>query len=187
MFATDILFDRTLTSDATNILIVGGGEVGCETAHMLAYECGKSVTVVEQSVYFMQDTCTANRGYLIHYLEQKGVTLWNCSRINKIRDGLIEVTRNISPCVPPPYAVWQPVLPKNIRNPLARELRIEEQTVTVPADLIVFATGLKPHDALYRQCVEAKVAPDIRNIGDSFEVGRIFDATKAGYAVGSSL
>jgi len=31
------------------------------------------------------------------------------------------------------------------------------------------------------------VATEILNIGDSFSVGRIFEATKAGYAVGRML
>ena len=187
VLATDLLTAPSLAKEARNIVIVGGGDVGCETAHMLAYEHGKKVTVLEISPYFMRASCTANRGYLIHYLERKGVALWNSSRIDRIEGDVVTVTRNVSPTVPSPYAVWEPVLPENVRNPFGRAIKLEERTIELAADLIVLATGLKPNDALYRACVETRVAPEIHNIGDSFGIGRIFDATKAAYAVGSSL
>ena len=187
VLATDLLVAPSLADGATNIVIVGGGDVGCETAHMLAYEYGKNVTVLEISAYLMQASCTANRGYLIHYLERKGVALWNCSRIERIGDGVVEVTRNLSRTVPSPYSVWEPLLPENVQNPFAREIEVEERKVELAADLVVFATGLKSNDALYLACVKARVAPEIHNIGDSFRIGRIFDASKAAYAVGSSL
>lgn len=38
---------------ANNIVIVGGGVVGCETAHWLANEYGKNVTVLEMLPHFM--------------------------------------------------------------------------------------------------------------------------------------
>ena len=53
--------------------------------------------------------------------------------------------------------------------------------------MVVFATGLAPRSDLYRTCIEQHAAHDIRNIGDAFRVGRIFDATKAAHAVASSL
>ncbi len=185
--ATDLLLAPSLAVSARDVVIVGGGDVGCETAHMLAYEHGKKVTVIEISPWLMRSSGTANRGYLIHYLERKGVELWNCARIERIEDGAIVVTRNVSRTVPSPVAVWDPVLPENVKNPFAREIKVREKTFELPADLVVFATGLEPDRALYHRCVEARVAPELHNIGDSFQVGRIFDATKAGYAVGSSI
>ncbi len=187
VLATDLLMTPSLAERAKTVLVVGGGDVGCETAHMLAYELGKTVTVVEMSPFFMQASCAANRGYLIHYLERRGVALWNCSRIGKVGSGMAEVTRNLSPTVPSPYAVWEPILPRNVRNPFARAIQVEEKTVELAIDLVVFAIGLKPNDALYRACREQRIAPEIHNIGDSFRTGRILDATKAGYALGCSL
>jgi len=40
---------------------------------LLAGEHGKQVTVIEMLPYFMEQACTANRGYLLHYLATKGV------------------------------------------------------------------------------------------------------------------
>ena len=59
--------------------------------------------------------------------------------------------------------------------------------MTLAADLVVLATGLCPDDRLCEECLRRRVAPEVRNIGDSFQVGRIFEATKAGYAVGATL
>jgi len=187
VFATDLLLTPSLADGCREIAIVGGGDVGCETAHMLAAEYHKNVTVIEASPHFMQASCTANRGYLIHYLERQGVVLWNASRIARVDDGVVEVVRNVSRSVPSPYAVWQPLLPENVRNPFARDIDVEDRPVLLATDLVVFATGLQSNDTLYRTCVAKRVAPEIHNIGDAFRVGRIFDATKAGYAIGLAV
>ena len=79
------------------------------------------------------------------------------------------------------------MLPENVRNPFARAIDFEEKRVSLVADLVVFATGLEPNDMFWRGCVAARVAPEIHNIGDSFRVGRIFDAAKAAYAIGSAI
>jgi predicted NAD/FAD-dependent oxidoreductase len=59
--------------------------------------------------------------------------------------------------------------------------------LTLEADLVVLATGLRSDDSLYQACLRAHVAPEIHAIGDAFAPGRILEATKAGYAVGRSL
>ena len=137
--------------------------------------------------HFLAASCTANRGYLIHYLEEKGVQLWNCTHLARIAAEEVVAVRNVSPTVPSPYATWTVVLPENVVNPLARPIRVQEETVTVPADLVVVAVGLEPDGALYEECVRARVAPEIFNIGDSFAPGGILEATRAGDALGRAL
>ena len=185
--AVDLLSNPALAEEADRVGVVGGGDVGCEVAYFLACERGKSVTVIEMLPYFMQTSCTANRGYLIHYLEKAGVELWNCTRLQRVGEGDVTVVRNLSLTVPSPYVTWTPVLPENVKNPLARPIRVQEQEVTLQADLVVLATGLEADDALYKACVRERVSPEIYCIGDAFSPGRIFEATKAGYAVGRSL
>ena len=34
--------------------------------------------------------------------------------------------RNVSPTVPDPYVTWHPILPENVENPLAPNLKVEE-------------------------------------------------------------
>jgi 2-enoate reductase len=185
--ATGLFRNPARASEAERIVVLGGGEVGCEAAYFLAYELGKQVVVVEMLPYLMKDACTANRGYLIHYLEQHGVRLMNCARVIRIGPGNVTVTRNVSPTVPDPYVTWQVVLPENIKNPLARPIKEQLNDILLPADLVILATGYRPDDALHDACVRAQAAPEIHNIGDAFAPGNIFAATKAGYAVGRTL
>ncbi|HSR35022.1 MAG TPA: FAD-dependent oxidoreductase, partial [Anaerolineae bacterium] len=185
--AVDLLREPSRADGVVRVVVVGGGDVGCETAHYLATEVGKQVTVVEMLPYFMKESCTANRGYLIHYLEAEGVDLWNCARLQRVEPGAVVVARNVSSSVPSPYVTWAPVLPENVPNPLARPLKVDEQECTLEADLVVLAAGLEPDDALYEACLEVQAAPEIYNVGDSFSPATIAEAVKAGHAIGTAL
>jgi len=185
--AIDLLRDPARANGAARVLIVGGGSVGCEVAHWLAYEHAKRVTVIELLPAFMKGVCTATRGPLLHALEAKGVRLLNCTRLKSIQKKSVTVTRNVSKTVPDPYVTWAPLLPENFKNPLARPIKVEEQDLSLDADLVVLATGVLPDDGLYAACVARHVAPEIRAIGDAFSVGRVWEAVKAGYAVGCSV
>jgi 2-enoate reductase len=185
--AVDLLGRPLLATGAEHVVIVGGGEVGCETAYLLAGEQGKQVTVIEMLPHFMQEACTANRGYLIHYLTKKGVTLLNCARLDRIEEREVIIVRNTSPTVPGPAVTWSPVLPSNVKNPLARPIKVREERLALPADLVVLAVGLKPDDTLYTACLEAHAVAEMYHIGDAFSPGRILEATRSGYAVGRQL
>jgi 2-enoate reductase len=189
--AADLLEDPALAQDAQRVVIVGGGDVGCEVAHFLACEQagpeGRRVTVVEMLPHFMKDSCTANRGYLIHYLEKAGVELWNCTRLLRAEPEGVVVARNLSRTVPSPYVTWQPVLPENVKNPLARPIRVEEQEVRLDADLVVLATGMVPDTGLYEACLREQVAPEVHLIGDALAPATVAEAVKAGDAIGRLL
>ena len=185
--AVDLMLRPELAAKAEKVVIVGGGSVGCETAYMLAYEMGKQVTVVEMLPNIMKGVCTANRGHLIHHLERRDGQFLNCSTLRSIGPSSVKLIRNVSPTVPDPYNTWSPLLPENVKNPLARKIKLQEQEMEIEADLVVLAVGLRPDDRLYQECVREQVAPRIYNIGDSFCVGRVFEAVKAGYAAGRSL
>ena len=185
--AVDFLRDPALAGEAQRPVVIGGGSLGCEVAYMLAYEMGKKATVVEMLPYFMKDACTANRGQLIHYLEKAGVRLMNCTSLVKIGQGSVTVARNVSRSVPDPYNTWSAVLPENIPNPLAGKIAVENKEIEMETDLVILAIGLKQDDSLYEACLRERIAPEIHNIGDSFSIGGVFEATKAGYAVGSTI
>jgi 2-enoate reductase len=185
--AVDFLRNPALAGEAQRPVVIGGGSLGCEVAYMLAYEMGKKATIIEMLPYLMKDACTANRGQLIHYLEKAGVKLMNCTSLVKIGQGSVIVAQNVSRSVPDPYNTWSAVLPENIPNPLARKIAVENKEIELETDLVILAIGLKQDDSLYEVCLRGRIAPEIHNIGDSFSIGGVFEATKAGYAVGSTI
>jgi 2-enoate reductase len=182
--AAEVLMGSEKAAQAQNIVVVGGGVIGCESAHFLAVEMGKRVTVIEILPEIMKGVCTANRGHLIRMLEKAGVKLLNCTRLVEIQPGKVLVERNVSRTVPDPYNTWSPLLPENISNPLARPLRTEIRVFTIDADLVVLASSLQPDQELYNACLQGRSAAQIYQIGDAFEIKGVFEAVKAGFAVG---
>jgi 2-enoate reductase len=186
--AVDFLKDPAPAEEAERVVVVGGGDVGCEIAYMLAYEKDKrDVTVIEMLPYFMKGSCTANRGFIIHHLELADIKLMNCTRLNKVVEGGVEILRNRSKTVPDPFVTWEPIIPETVENPFSKKVEVEEERVTLPADLVVLAVGARPNDTLYYECVRQRLAAEIHNIGDSMNPAMVLEATKAGYALGTSL
>ncbi len=183
VYAVDVLNDPSLVKDAKKIVVIGGGVVGAETAYFLAYELNKKVSVVEMDKYIMNHACTANRGHIIHYLEEKGVDLLNCAVLKKIEDGVVTVSQNTNKNVPNPYNTWSPILPENVVNPLDMLKPIKDEYVekTIEADMVVMAAGVRSDNDLYFDCVKDRVAPEIRNIGDSFKGAKVFEAVRSAY------
>ena len=185
--ATALLENPELMGDAEKIVVAGGGVVGCETAYWLTYEHSKKVSVVEMLPNFMEGVCTANRGHLLHYMEKAGVELYNCSRVTSFEPGKVNIQRNVSKGVPNPYNTWQPLLPENIPNPLAKKPGPETQDVALDADLVVLAMGGRPDDALYYEALSENTAPEMFNIGDSFAGGKVLEATRAAFRLAREI
>jgi 2-enoate reductase len=185
--SVDLLNDPTLAEGAKEIVVVGGGIIACECGLFLRLELGKKVTLVEILPHFMEGVCTANRAHLIRMLEQSGVDLLNCARLTRIEADQVMVMRNFSSTVPDPYNTWNPLLPENVINPLARPIREKYQQQTLKADLVVLATGLVPDRSLYETCQRELTNTELYCIGDAFQVGRVFEAVKAGYAIGRTV
>lgn len=183
----EVLKDLSRLEKANNIVIIGGGDSGCELAYYLKYELGKNVTIVEMAPTLMTHSCTANRGHILHYLDKGGVVCYNCSTVQAINEDSVEIIVNSSKTVPNPYNTWEPVLPENIHNPLAKKIKSLPKAVTVEADLVVIAAGTAANNELYRKCVEQRVAPLIYNIGDSNAPGKVFTAVKSAFNVAKNI
>jgi 2-enoate reductase len=185
--ATELLENPELLGDAKKVVIIGGGVVGCETAYWLSFEKNMDVTVVEMLPYLMDGACTANRGHLIYYMKKNGVKLINMAMVKGFENSKVKISRNTHKNVPNPYNTWQPILPKNIENPLAPKVKDEYQEEFLDADLVVFAMGGRPDDSLYFALQEAHASPEIYNIGDSFAAGRVLEANRAAYNLAVKL
>lgn len=181
ILGTELLEHPEKAEGAENIVIVGGGVVGCETAHWLANEYGKNVTVLEMLPHFMMGVCTANRGHLLHYLEKAGVQLFNCTKVKALAKGGVYVEQNQSSTVPDPYNTWQPLLPPNIPNPMEKTIREEIVEKKIPADLIVLAMGGKADETFFFEAGEEHLAKEMYNIGDSSRAGRVLEAVRGAY------
>jgi len=189
VFATDVLNNPKLVKDAQNIVVIGGGVVGTETAYFLKYELDKDVKVVEMGKYIMNGACTANRGHIIHYLEEAGVELLNCTKLVSIDGHRVNVLQNTHKNVPDPYVTWHPILPENVVNPLDIFTKIGEdyKERTLFSDMVVLATGVVPAPMLYYDCVKLHAAKEIYNIGDSFKGARVFEAVRSAYRCAVNL
>ncbi len=185
--ATELLENPELLGEAKKVVIIGGGVVGCETAYWLSFEKNMDVTVVEMLPYIMDGACTANRGHLIYYMKKNGVKLINMAMVKGFENSKVKISRNTHKNVPNPYNTWQPILPKNIENPLAPKVKDEYQEEFLAADLVVFAMGGRPDDSLYFALQEAHASPEIYNIGDSFAAGRVLEANRTAYNLAVKL
>jgi 2-enoate reductase len=188
-FAIDVLKNPELAKDAKNIVVMGGGVVGTETAYYLKYELDKNVSVVEMDKYFMNHACTANRGHLLHYLEEAGVKLYNCTKVTAIKDGKVMVEQNVHKRVPNPYLTWAPILPESVINPMdkLKPLKYVPKAMELDADLVVLAAGVCSCNELYFECVKNNVASEIYNVGDSLKGARVFEAVRAAYRKSRSI
>ncbi|MDO5016208.1 MAG: FAD-dependent oxidoreductase [Eubacteriales bacterium] len=176
-----------LAEGKKNIVIVGAGSIGMELALGLSDDPERKVTLVEAGPYAMQNVCTANRGYLLHYLQEKGGQLYNCSQALGYKNGEFRFKQNVSKTVPDPWVTWTPVLADNVNNPFRTPLREEWQERSIPCDLCIVAVGSKADDQLYKDLVTNYCAPEVRKLGDADRPATIRQAIHAGYRLGISL
>jgi len=184
---TEFLKNPSIAEAASDIAVIGGSDVGAEIAYMLSCELDKNVTIVELMPHLMKKSCTSNRGYMLHHLEKAGVRIMNCTSLKKINTDSVVLEQNTSNSVPDPYVTWKPVLPDNVVNPFQKAIDRRMEVVEIKAELVIICIGSGPENKLYSECVSNRTAPEIHCIGDSFTVGRVLEAVKAGYALGVNI
>ena len=189
LLGVDVLKNPKLVEDAQDVVVIGGGVVGAETAYYLTYELGKKVKVVEMDKYIMNHACTANRGHIIHYLEQAGAELLNMTTLKEVKPGKVIVMQNKNKNVPNPYVTWTPILPENVENPMDKLRPIKSEYVEreLKADKVVVAAGNKSANELYLECVKEHAAGEVYNIGDSWKSARVFEAVRGAYRKARSI
>lgn len=190
--ATRLLREPELLGQARSVTVIGGGAVGCEVAQWLAVERSVSqVSVVEMLPHMIQGACTANRGHLLHALAGHGVRLLNMTRVERAEQtlggALLHVSRNRHKNVPDPYVSWTPILPENVVNPLAPKVGDDWHGEVIASDLVVIACGGQADDSLFYELQQTHAAPELRNIGDGFAPGRVLEAVRAAYRLGTTI
>ena len=186
--AVDVLENPKLVKDAGRIVVIGGGVVGCETAYYINTELNKKdVSIIEMDPLIMNRTCTANRGYMLKYMNDAGINIYNCTRLAEFLPDGVKIIRNRSKTVPNPFVMWSPILPENVLNPLAPKIKEDIVEETIRADLTILAAGGVPDESLFLEMQKELKDKEVYNIGDSFKGGKVFEATKSGYALGLNL
>lgn len=190
--ATRLLREPELLGQARSVTVIGGGAVGCEVAQWLAVERNVSqVSVVEMLPHMMQGACTANRGHLLHALAGHDVRLLNMTRVERAEQtlggSLLHVSRNRHKNVPDPYVSWTPILPENVVNPLAPKVGDDWHEEVIASDLVVIACGGQADDSLFYELQQSHAVPELRNIGDGFAPGRVLEAVRAAYRLGTTI
>jgi 2,4-dienoyl-CoA reductase-like NADH-dependent reductase (Old Yellow Enzyme family)/thioredoxin reductase len=87
--AQDVLSGKVKAGQ--NVVIIGGGMVGCETGHYLA-EQGKTVAIIEILKKMASDMLFMTRRRLMDALRTKKVALLTSATCEEIREGSVQVT-----------------------------------------------------------------------------------------------
>jgi len=87
--AQDVLSGKARAGQ--NVVIIGGGMVGCETGHYLA-EQGKTVTIIEILKRMASDMFFMARRRLMDGLRSKKVTMLASATCEEIKEGSVQVT-----------------------------------------------------------------------------------------------
>jgi pyruvate/2-oxoglutarate dehydrogenase complex dihydrolipoamide dehydrogenase (E3) component len=158
--AWDVLAGKAATA-ARNVVILGGGLVGCETADFLA-ETGDNpvvgrtaVTIVEMLENVALDMASEARYLLMQRLHAKGVKILTSAKVKEILDDGVLFVRDGQE--------------ESIHN----------------VDSIILALGARAVDSLSEK-IKGKVA-EVYVIGDAKEPRKVLEATAEGAEIGRKI
>lgn len=155
VLATDVLMGEKEVGQ--EVLIIGGGLVGCEVAEYLLKKA-KKITILEMLPRVANDMTRVLRADL----------LWRLRKANVQIETDLEVTR-ISE-----YGVWG----------VRKSFEYGPNEAFFEADTIVLATGYKPENRLAKE-LEGRLP--VYDVGDSVQPGKIKDAIWGGFAAAIEL
>lgn len=184
--ANDILKQDVMAGK--NVVVIGGGTVGCETAEYLAAEA----SVTPDQVYHMMAHRyeTPERVYELIDTCNRNIALVDIKKIGQGFDAgtAWPVMKNLKRWGVKQFPFTSLVEISGGKAVLAVKKTpdaTESKTVTVPCDTVVMAVGAKPKDALYNELKAAGM--DVYNIGDSFKVTNIITGIQQACALSEQL
>ena len=174
--AYDVLQRQTVPG--RDILIVGGGAVGCETAQYLAHEAALS----PEQVYFLME----HKAESLEWITQA----MNKSRRNITVIDIIKIGAGFEPGTG--WPVFKDLKRLGVKqlsftkiktvNSHRVVLEITDQAtqavaeMEIPCDTLIMAVGAKSNHELYDQLKAMDVK--VYNLGDSSKVGKVLDAVR---------
>ena len=176
-----------LPQNTKEILVVGGGAVGCEIAYTIAKENDVQVTIVEMQKYLMNNIVHSNRSMLLWLMSGMGSTTdkvndrlnrkvkaYTSSRVLSFKEdeALLEVNKErINP-----YTPWETLIPENIHNPFEKKLNDKNtEEISIKTDFVIFAMGAEENDDLYEKLKNNKKL-QVYNVGDSKKLASAWEA-----------
>ena len=176
-----------LPQNTKEILVVGGGAVGCEIAYTIAKENDVQVTIVEMQKYLMNNIVHSNRSMLLWLMSGMGSTTdkvndrlnrkvkaYTSSRVVSFKEdeALLEVNKErINP-----YTPWETLIPENIHNPFEKKLNDKNtEEISIKTDFVIFAMGAEENDDLYEKLKNNKKL-QVYNVGDSKKLASAWEA-----------
>lgn len=150
--AWDILRGRVPAG--MNVVVIGGGSVGCETAEFIAPRhsyrglMDRKITLIEMLDNLDVTDGTANRDYLMKRLAEKPIDIQTGARVTEISQTSVTYEKN------------------------------EEEVTLEGVDTVIVAIGTLSENELAEALESA--GKSVQVIGDANEVGKIVNATAAG-------
>ena len=148
------LFENKGLEIGKEVVVLGGGLIGCEVSWYLASQ-GRSVKVVDilSRDEILQDEHPTNRSMLIRSMEKEGVKILGKREVARIEEEGAVVKR------------------ENGREEF------------LPADNIVLATGFRPKTNLRNALSRASLNAEVYFVGDCVEPRKLYEAIHEGYYV----
>lgn len=170
-----------------NVVLIGGGSVGCETAQFLAHEA----SITPEQVYFL----------LEHRAEEVSTVLEMMNRTDR-QISIVDIVKIGSGFEP---GTGWPVL-KDLKRlgvskySFSEILHVGADSVviqsiaptsdnaekkTILCDTIVMAVGAAPNNTLFNELRELGV--QVHNIGDSNQIGKVLDAVRSATELANTI
>lgn len=140
-----------------NVVVIGGGHVGCETAAELMLSRGKTVTIIELADKLLSSPLVPStiRMCLTDMMDFYGVKAMTGSSVQSINDGSVTV-----------------------RN-------AQGETVSVPADNVVLAAGFTPNPSMAGELYGLGI--EVYEIGNGLPTANVLQATQEGFEIATRL
>lgn len=151
-FAKDVLLGKYVVGK--NIVVIGGGSIGCETADFIAslvndrHPGNRKVHIIEMKENIILDDTSPSRSILVQRLQQKGVEIITNATVTKIDETTVTYSCN------------------------------EENHSIQGIDTVVLAAGYQSNNALYQ---EIKDIVPCHLLGDAIAPGKIKQALASSY------